>query len=363
MRATKELQQLGQSLWLDNITRDLLSSGTLARYIDDYAITGLTSNPTIFEHAIGASDSYDAAIRAKAAQGESGEGLFFHLALEDLTHAADLFRPVFEKTEGVDGWVSLEVSPLLARDAQGTVAAALDLHGRANRPNLFIKIPGTPEGIVAIEEAIFQGVPVNVTLLFSPAQYLAAQEAYWRGLDRRVAAGRDPRVASVASLFVSRWDVAIRQTLPAELHNRVGIAIATQTYRAYRQSIETDRWLKFAMAGVLPQRLLFASTGAKDKAVSDTLYVERLAATDTINTMPEETLLAFYEHGKLSKESQLDWAAADAVISECRAHGQEPDVLALRLQEEGVAAFAASWRGLLSGVAAKADALVKEGAV
>ncbi|HET6598571.1 MAG TPA: transaldolase, partial [Burkholderiaceae bacterium] len=278
MKATQQLHDLGQSLWLDNITRGLLTSGGLARYIDEFSVTGLTSNPTIFEHAIGHSDFYDDAIRRAGGEGEKGEELFFELALDDLTRAADLFRPVFDATGGMDGWVSLEVSPLLANDSARTIEAAARLHARAQRPNLFIKIPGTPEGIAAIEASIFAGVPINVTLLFSRDQYQAAAEAWMRGIERRLEAGLHPNVSSVASLFVSRWDVAVHDKLSPPLRNRLGIAVAMQTYRAYRELIDSPRWKKLAAAGAPLQRLLWASTGTKDPEASDTLYIEALAA-------------------------------------------------------------------------------------
>jgi transaldolase len=284
MKTTQQLHDLGQSLWLDNITRELLTSGTLQRYITDFSVTGLTSNPTIFDKAIRDSDIYNAAIEQKTAAGKSGEALFFELALEDLTQAADLFRPVHDATGGIDGWVSLEVSPLLADDAAGSITAAIELHGRAQRPNLFIKIPGTRAGILAIEDTIFAGVPVNVTLLFSRGQYLAAAGAYMRGIERRIAAGLDPKVDSVASLFVSRWDVAVQDKVPAPLRNRLGIAAANRTYKAYRDLLASSPWLQLANAGARPQRLLWASTGTKDPDASDTLYVEALAAPGTINT-------------------------------------------------------------------------------
>jgi len=297
MKATAKLHDLGQSIWLDNITRDLLESGTLERYIAELSVTGLTSNPTIFDHAIKGSDSYDAAIRSKLKAGKSGEALFFELALEDITRAADLFRPVYERTSGVDGFVSLEVSPLLARDTATTLAVAKELHARAGRPNLFIKIPGTPEGIPAIEEAIFAGVPVNVTLLFSREHYLAAAEAYLRGVERRVAAGLDPDVASVASLFISRWDVAVASKVPAALVNRLGIAVGQRAYKAYCDLIASPRSLRLMNEGGRAQRLLFASTGTKDPKALDTLYIGALAAPYTVNTMPENTLLALGDHG------------------------------------------------------------------
>ena len=357
MNATQQLHDLGQSLWLDNITRSLLTSGTLARYIKDFAVTGLTSNPTIFEHAIGKSDAYDEAICRHASEGASGEALFFELALEDLTRAADLFRPAFDASGGVDGWVSLEVSPLLADDAAKTIAAAARLHARGARPNLFIKIPGTPAGITAIEESIFAGVPINVTLLFSCAQYEAAAEAYLRGIERRIAAGRGPVVASVASLFVSRWDVATHDRLAPALRNRLGIAVAKQTYRAYRDLLASPRWRKLAAAGARAQRLLWASTGSKDPAAPDTLYIEALAAPDTINTIPEKTLAAFADHGKLGPSMPQDGGDADAVIAECRRAGIDDAALALKLQREGADAFSKSWHALLGGLRAKRETL------
>ena len=352
MKATQQLHALGQSLWLDNITRPLLDSGALARYITQYSITGLTSNPTIFEHAIGTSDAYDDAIARGTAKGQAGEALFFDLAIADLRRAADLFRPVFEATGGVDGWVSLEVSPLLAHDAKGTVAAAVHLHQLADRPNLYIKIPGTPEGVVAIEESIFAGVPVNVTLLFSAAQYQAAAEAYLRGIERRVAAGLDAKVNSVASLFVSRWDVAANKRLPGALHNRLGIAVAAQTYRAYRALLALPRWHRLAAAGAHVQRLLWASTGTKDPAAPDTLYVEALAAPDTINTLPEKTLFSFSDHGRVRPGLQGD--GGDTTIAQCREAGIDIDALAEQLQREGAESFSQSWAKLLDNLAGKA---------
>lgn len=354
MKATQQLHALGQSLWLDNITRPLLDSGALARYITQYSITGLTSNPTIFEHAIGTSDAYDEAIARGTSKGQAGEALFFDLAIVDLRRAADLFRPVFEATGGVDGWVSLEVSPLLAHDAKGTVAAAVHLHQLADRPNLYIKIPGTPEGVVAIEESIFAGVPINVTLLFSAAQYQAAAEAYLRGMERRVAAGLDAKVNSVASLFVSRWDVAAHKRLPGALHNRLGIAVAAQTYRAYRELLALPRWHRLAAAGAHVQRLLWASTGTKDPAAPETLYVEALAAPDTINTLPEKTLFAFSDHGKVRPSLQGDGNGGDATIAQCREAGIDIDALAEQLQREGAESFSQSWAKLLDNLANKA---------
>jgi transaldolase len=359
MNATLELHELGQSLWLDNITRGLLGSGTLARYIRDLSVTGLTSNPTIFDNAIREGERYGEAIREKAAAGKSGEALFFELALEDLTQAADAFRPVHDATGGIDGWVSLEVSPLLADDTAATVKAAAQLHARGQRPNLFIKIPGTPAGLPAIEETIFAGVPVNVTLLFSREHYVAAAKAYLRGIERRVAAGRDPGVGCVASVFVSRWDVAVEDKVPAALRNRLGVAIAMRTYRAYLELLASPRWRKLAAAGARPQRLLWASTGTKDPGASDVLYVEALAAPDTINTMPEKTLLAFADHGKLKGAMRADADDAEALLAEFARAGVDDAALAIRLQHEGTAAFAKSWRGLLDRIAAKIDALPK----
>lgn len=359
MKATQQLHDLGQSLWLDNITRELLTSDTLARYISELSVTGLTSNPTIFDHAIQKGDFYDDAIRKKALAGKSGEALFFELALEDLTQAADLFRPIHDATGGVDGWVSLEVSPLLANDTAGTIKAAVQLHARAQRSNLFIKIPGTAAGIPAIEESIFAGVPVNVTLLFSREHYIAAAEATMRGIERRITAGLDPSVGSVASIFISRWDVAIKDKVPDVLRNRLGIAIAMRTYKAYRDLRASKRWQKLADAGARPQRLLWASTGTKDPAASDTLYLEALAAPDTINTIPEKTLLAFAEHGKVKAALPLDGGDAEALLTEFARAGVDNAALAADLQREGTAAFAKSWRDLMDRITAKIDVLTK----
>ena len=350
MNPTQQLHDLGQSLWLDNITRGLLTSGTLARYIEEFSVTGLTSNPTIFDLAIKEGGFYDEAIGEKAAAGKSGEALFLELAMEDLVRAADLFKPVHEASAGVDGWVSLELSPLLVDDTAGSVKAAVKLHAKAQRPNLFIKIPGTAAGVPAIEESIFAGVPINVTLLFSREQYVAAAEAYMRGIERRIAAGRDPRVASVASLFVSRWDVAVKDKVPAGLRNRLGIAIAMRTYKAYCELLASDRWKRLAAAGAQPQRLLWASTGTKDPAAPDTLYVQALAAPGTINTLPEKTLLAFADHGKVERALPVDGGYAEAVIEEFRREGVDDDALAARLQREGVDSFATSWHALLTRI-------------
>ncbi len=357
MNATQGLHDLGQSLWLDNITRGLLTSGTLSRYIKEFAVTGLTSNPTIFDQAIQNGDFYDAAIREKAHAGKSGEALFFELALEDLTAAADLFRPIHDATGGVDGWVSLEVSPLLADDTAGTVETAVQLHARAQRPNLFIKIPGTRSGIPAIEEAIFAGVPVNVTLLFSSEHYRAAAEAYMRGIERRLAAGRDPKVASVASIFISRWDVAIQDKVPQHLRNRLGIAIAQRTYKVYCELLESARWKKLSDSGAKAQRLLWASTGTKDPKASDTLYVEALVAPNSINTVPEKTLLAFAEHGRVKDVLPPDGGDAEEILAAFAREGVNEAELAARLQREGTAAFARSWNDLLDRIASKAETL------
>ncbi len=353
MNPTLSLHQLGQRLWLDNITRTLLDSGTLARYIRDLSVTGLTSNPTIFEHAIGAGDNYDDSIRMLADTGLSDEDLFFELALEDLRQAADLFRPVFDASDGLDGWVSLEVSPLLAHNAAHTIRDANRLHAKADKPNLFIKIPSTPEGLTAIEEVIFDGVPVNVTLLFSREQVLAAAEAYLRGIERRLAAGLDPSVASVLSLFVSRWDVAVNQGVASPFHNRLGIAIAMRTYKAHGELLASERWQRLAAAGARPQRLLWASTGTKDPTAPDTLYVQALAAPGTINTLPEKTLLAFADHGQVERALPTDGGDAEAVIADFRREGIDDDALAARLQREGVDAFATSWHSLLTRIREK----------
>jgi transaldolase len=359
MNAAKKLHDLGQRLWLDNITRGLLDSGTLARYIRDDAVTGLTSNPTIFEHALGSTDLYDEEIRARSEKGEAGEHLFFGLALADLGRAADLFVPVFQASGGLDGWVSLEVSPLLAADASHTVQAAQALHARAGRPNLYIKVPGTSAGLVAIEESIAAGVPINVTLLFSRTQYLAAAAAYMRGIERRIAAGSDPNVSSVASLFVSRWDVAANAALPESLKNRLGIAIARQAYGAYQGLLASKRWQRLAAAGARPQRLLWASTGTKDPALADTLYVEQLAASGTINTMPEKTLLAWADHGSIGQLLAPQDTDADRVLEQCRQQGVDIDELGARLQQEGADAFVASWRELLGRIASKCPELAQ----
>jgi len=359
MNATGTLHDRGQSLWLDNITRELLESGTLARYINEDAVTGLTSNPTIFDHAIKNSSRYDAAIRQKVKEGKSGEDLFFELALEDLTRAADLFRAIWERTRGVDGWVSLEVSPLLAHDTATTLAAAKRLHARAGRPNLLIKIPGTKEGLPAIEEAIFAGVPINVTLLFSREQYLAAADAFMRGIERRVAAGLPPEVGSVASVFISRWDAAVKARVPEALRNQLGIAIAKRTYKAYRDLLDSPRWQRAFNAGARPQRLLWASTGTKDPQASDLLYIRALAAPFTVNTMPEGTLKALADHGALGGMLPADGGDGEEVLSRFASTGVNVDALASQLQDEGAKSFVDSWNELMKVIAAKSSDLAK----
>src|ERR1039458_2926298 len=355
MKASQLLHDLGQSLWLDNITRDLLNSGTLRHYVDELWVTGLTSNPTIFDHAIKDSAAYDAGIREGVASRRSGERLFFDLALEDLTRAADLFRPVHQRTGGVDGFVSLEVSPLLAYDTASTLRAAKDLHARAARPNVFIKIPGTREGLPAIEEAIFAGVPVNVTLLFSREQYLAAADAYMRGIERRIAAGLKPDVGSVASIFVSRWDGAVAGKVPPVLNNQLGIAMASRAYKAYRELLGSPRWQRAFNAGARPQRLLWASTGTKDPKASDVLYIKALAAPFTVNTMPEGTLKALADHGEIGPIMAADGGDCEKVLAEFAKAGINVDSLAAQLQDEGAKSFVKSWNELLAVIASKSD--------
>jgi transaldolase len=359
MKPTKKIHDLGQSLWLDNITRDLLSSGTLQSYIDEFSVTGLTSNPTIFDHAIRNSADYDGDISKGASRAKPREDLFFDLALADLSRAADLFQPIFDRTDGVDGWVSLEVSPSLAYDTQHSLAAARDLHRRAGKPNLFIKIPGTAEGLPAIEAAIFAGVPINVTLLFSREQYVAAAEAYLRGIERRIEAGLNPAVSSVASLFVSRWDVAVSGKVPAELANRLGIAIAQRTYKAYGELLASARFQRAANSGARAQRLLWASTGTKDPKASDILYVKALAAPFTVNTMPDGTLKAFADHGEVGEVLRPDGGECEKVLAAFAKAGTEVDVLAARLQKEGAASFVKSWNDLMACIESKSAAIRK----
>jgi transaldolase len=357
MKVTQLLHDLGQSIWLDNITRELLNSGTLKRYVTELSVTGLTSNPTIFDHAIKNSTAYDTAIREKLSKGKSGETLFFELAVDDITRAAGEFRPVYDKTDSVDGWVSLEVSPLLAYDTASTTAAAKDLHTRAGQPNLFIKIPGTKEGLPAIEEAIFAGIPINVTLLFSREHYVSAAEAFLRGVERRIDAGLKPVVGSVASVFISRWDTAVMEKVPDSLRDQLGIAIAKRIYKAYRTLLDSPRWQRALNAGMRPQRLLWASTGTKDPKASDILYVKALAAPFTVNTMPEATLKALADHGELGATLPADGGNCEEVLAQFSRAGVDIDALAARLQEEGAKSFVQSWNDLMAVIASKSAAL------
>lgn len=358
-KATQLLHDQGQSLWLDNITRDLLDTGTLKRYIDELSVTGLTSNPTIFDHAIKNSRAYDGAIAEKMGKGKSGEDLFFELALEDLTRAADLFRPVYDRTNGVDGFVSLEVSPLLAYDTESTIRAAKDLHTRAARPNLFIKIPGTKEGLPAIEEAIWSGVPVNVTLLFSREQYLAAADAFMRGIERRIKAGLNPEVASVASVFISRWDAAVATKVPDQLRNQLGIAIAKRTYKACGELLVSDRWRRACNFGARPQRLLWASTGTKDPKASETLYIDALASPFTVNTMPEGTLKALAGHTQIGELMAADGGNCEEILAQFASNKIDVIALATQLQEEGAKSFDNSWNSLMGVIDSKSAALAQ----
>jgi transaldolase len=357
MIATKSLHELGQSLWLDNITREILDDGTLKRYIQEYSVTGLTSNPTIFDEAIGKTAAYDKGIRQKADSGLAGEALFMELALEDLRRAADLFKPIFDSTHGVDGWVSMEVSPLLANDTEGTIQAALNIHKAANRPNLYVKIPGTPAGVPAIEAAIFAGVPVNVTLLFSREQYLKVAEAYMRGIERRIAAGLDPKISSVASVFVSRWDRAVADKVPAELVNKLGIAIMQRTYKAHCDLIASKRWQDLQAKGARKQRMLWASTGTKDPKAPADLYVKALAAPDTVDTMPEKTLIAFAEKGTLGPVMEVDGGDGEQVLGRFAKAGIDVEAIATQLQVEGAASFVKSWTELMKRIKDKSAAL------
>ena len=358
MKPTEELHELGQSLWLDNITRDMLGDGTLGRYIDELSITGLTSNPTIFDKAISKGDAYDEQISELTEQGLSPEDIFFAVAVSDLQGAADLFAPVHERTDGVDGFVSLEVSPLLADDASATIDQVRRLHDQGNRDNLFIKIPGTVAGLEAIEESIYAGLPINVTLLFSTDQYLAAAEAYMRGIERRIRENLDPVVTSVASLFISRWDVAVADEVSDELRNRLGIAVGKRTYRAYRELLESDRWQQLENDGARPQRLLFASTGTKDPSASDVLYVEAFAAPDTINTMPDKTLHAFADHGKVGDPLPADSGDCEEVFKAHQDAGIDTDALGLKLQKDGAEAFVKSWDELIETIKSESERLV-----
>jgi transaldolase len=353
MRATKLLHDLGQSIWLDNITRDLLDSGALKSYIDELSVTGLTSNPTIFDHAIKNSTAYDSAIHEDLKKGKSGEALFFDLAIDDLARAADMFRPIHERTDSVDGWVSLEVSPLLAYDTASTLAAAKELHARAGRPNLLIKIPGTNEGLPAIEESIFAGIPINVTLLFSREHYVAAAEAFLRGIERRVEAGLDPNVGSVASVFISRWDAAVASKVPVSLRNQLGIAIAKRTYKACRTLLSSPRWQRVYNLGARPQRLLWASTGTKDPSASDILYIKALAAPFTVDTMPEGTLKSLAEHTELGPILPADGGDCEQVLAQFAKAGVDVDALAAQLQDEGAKSFVKSWNDLMTVIKSK----------
>ena len=361
MKPTQQLHDLGQSLRLDNITRELLTNGTLRRYIDELSITGLTSNPSIFDHAIKNSNFYDDAILQKMKQDKSGEALFFELAIEDLRQAADLFRPIYDRTNGIDGWVSLEVSPMLAYDTPGTIAEVKRLSARAERPNLFVKIPGTPEGVPAIEECIFAGVPVNVTLLFSHEQYQAAAEAYLRGIERRIQAGLNPDVCSLASVFISRWDKATMGKVPGKLRNELGIAVAKRTYKAYRQLLDSERWLRLANTGARPQRLLWASTGTKDPTASDVLYIKALFAPFTVNTIPDKTLTAFADHGSVGEPMAADGGDAEEMIGKFAKAGIDCDKLGTDLQREGAEAFVKDWNELLASIASKSAAFKATG--
>jgi transaldolase len=356
VEANARLHELGQSLWLDNITRTILDDGTLGRYIDGLSVTGLTSNPTIFDKAISGGEAYDEQIGELASGGGSAEEIFFELAIADLRRATDLFAAVHERTDGVDGWCSLEVSPKLADDAAATIAQAAKLHGQAERENLLIKIPGTEAGHAAIEESIFAGIPVNVTLLFDRAHYLGAAEAYMRGVERRIEAGLDPAIGSVASLFVSRWDKAVMGEVPDELRDKLGIAIGKRAYRAYRELLDSERWQRLENAGARPQRLLWASTGTKDPEASDVLYVEGLASPFTVNTMPEPTLHAFADHGEVGEPLPADGGDAEQVLAAFDAAGIDVEALAARLQEEGKQAFVDSWNELLKTIEAQLGA-------
>ena len=357
MKSTRLLHNMGQSLWLDNITRDLLNTGTLRRYIEELSVTGLTSNPTIFDHAIKNSSAYDQAIVQGLRSGKASEALFFDLALDDITRAADLFRPIHERTNGVDGWVSLEVSPLLAYDTASTLTAAKELFSRAGRSNMFIKIPGTKEGLPAIEEAIFAGIPINVTLLFSREHYLVAAEAFLRGIERRIEAGLNPKVSSVASVFISRWDTAVAGKVSGSLENQLGLAVARQTYQAYAGQIASSRWQRIFNEGAVAQRLLWASTGTKDPKASDTLYVTSLAAPNTVNTMPEPTLKAFADHGIVGPSMNADGGGCEQVLTQFAQAVIRTDSLGARLQQEGAASFVKSWNELLAVMQSKGDKL------
>jgi len=352
MNTLQYLRNLGQSLWLDSISREMLDDGRIQRYARELGVTGLTSNPTIFDEAI-ASGAYDADIERKSREGKSNEDLFTELALDDLRRAATLFLPAFERTQGVDGWVSMEVSPLLANDTPGSVRAAANIHGAANVPNLFVKIPGTREGVGAIEQCIYDGIPINVTLLFSPEHYLASANAYLRGIERRLEDGRSPVVASVASLFVSRWDKAVANEVPENLRNRLGIAVALRTWEAFGELYASSRWQKLAAAGARPQRMLWASTGTKDPKASETLYPEAFAAPDTIDTLPEKTLLALSRTEATPPIMPMNGGDAEQTLAEFATLGVYVKPLGDRLQREGAEAFVKSWTQLMQRIADK----------
>jgi transaldolase len=350
---TKKLNQQGLSIWLDNITRKMLDNGVLQKYITELSVTGLTSNPSIFEAAIAKTSDYDAAITNISKPGITDEEVFFDLAIEDIQRAADLFLSVFEKTNGLDGFVSIEVSPLLAYDTENTLKAAKDIHQKVNRPNAFIKIPGTPEGLPAIEKAIAEGIPVNVTLLFSAEQYEAAALAWLKGVETRIGLGLNPDVRSVASVFVSRWDKAVAEKAPLALRNKLGIAVMQKTYHAYQQFLNSERVQRVMNFGAFPQRLLWASTGTKDPDASDVLYVTNLVAPYTVNTIPENTLLAFADHGETGEPMPDNTKSADQILKQFEDISVNYLQLAEQLQKEGAEAFNKSWENLIDSISTK----------
>jgi transaldolase len=354
----RQLHEAGQSLWLDSINRAMLGSGDLARYVDQLAVTGLTSNPTILGHAMAASHDYEGSLRALLAQGVSGpQDLVYAAAFEDLGQAANLFRPAWQASGGEDGYVSVEVPPDLAYDAPATVALARHLHAMAGFPNLLVKVPGTPQGLTVLEELVDAGIGVNVTLLFSDTHYLRTAEAYMRALERRLARGEDLAVPSVASVFVSRWDKAADSLLPKPLHGRLGVAMAQKVYSSYQSLLASDRWRDLEAGGARPQRVLWASTSAKDPALPDTYYVEKLASPGTINTMPEKTLIAFADHGTVGEMLRDDYASGEETVAEVAAKGVDVDALGESLQRQGARAFSADWSALLDAIAAKASSI------
>jgi transaldolase len=352
-RNTKHLNEKGQSIWLDNITRKMIDDGTLKRYIDELSVTGLTSNPSIFDSAIAKTEYYDSSIAKDGSRDITDEELFFSLAVEDIQRAADLFMPLYKKTNGLDGFVSIEVSPLLAYDTENTIKAAKDIFQRVNRPNTFIKIPGTPEGLPAIEAAISEGIPVNVTLLFSAEQYLAASQAYLRGVEARIQRGVNPDVRSVASVFVSRWDKAVADKVPAKLNNRLGMAIMGDVFSAYQKFLASDRVRRIMNEGAFPQRLLWASTGTKDPDAPDTFYIDRLVSPFTVNTIPEATLLAFADHGKAGDIMKVNTAASEKELSMFSEAGIDYSALGSKLQKDGAEAFISSWKHLIESIREK----------